>query len=379
MFCVNRWKSSNDVTTDTLGKDEFSAVHNFMRGLEVNYGTHFVRIAASLICVSKFGLTPQELEEILLNQNMVVNDVKSLYCDHQQSGEKASSSKTQEFRSALANTLHNLLADLSPLLVQKLFVGCMIYTWSNNLVQELIEKLYFSDNDQKREIKKILVRYYVEYVGKGTYSSSKEVPFKSVHVAVELSINLKDLLRKADAMELCFLNINWLSVMIKSHGIVPVLFLLEQVLKLYDDDRPLLIVERSIRLAISNIKDNPNILSGELLSRTLPLSKIFPQLKQFVFQCSSEIFPFPFLFPSGVISQTPGAPLRVSFAEDQKIVDKCFAYEASKMANLVYCTENRLKFFDMITGDALREIAFNDKTKWLRITRNKQVRNLPIR
>lgn len=373
MLSVCRWKSSKDVTCVTLGENELSAIHNFMKSLRVKYGSNFVRITASLICVTKYGITQQELEEILLKQSSVLQDVKLLNCGYLKHSGKESCHDSKELSGALANLLQNLLADMEPLVLKKFYIGCLVYTWSNSVVQHLIESLYFSKIDHRKEVQNMLVDYYLEFIGKGNYPSDQRFPFKTAHIALELQIHLKNLSREAEAVEFCFLNIHWLTVVAKTQGCVALLFLLERAHRIYDKNKSILIIERAIRLTVANIKNNYNAFPGEMLSRTLPFSRIFPQLKQFVTKCSSNKFPLPYLLPAGLNAQAPGAPLRVSFVEDQKIVDNLFAYDTNQMTNLVYCTGNRLKFFDMTTGDSLREIAFNDDVKWLQTSEDKQV------
>ena len=274
---------------------------------------------------------------------------------------------------SLAQFLHDLLLDLSPLLTTKVFVGSLLYTWSNSVIKEIVESLYLTTKEQKHSMQKILVRYYLEYIGRGKYPTNQKVPLKTAHIVIELPHHFKDLGRDTEAMEMCYLNLHWLTAIIKTCGVTGVLFFLEQAFRSIENNRPLLIVERSIRLAIPILQRNLGAFPGEIFSRTLPFARIFPDLKSIISQCVLYKFDYPSLLPAGMHAQAPGAPLRVSFSEEAQIADQVLVFETGKMTNIVYAARNRLKFFEMITGDPLKEMAFNDNIKWLKLTRDKQV------
>ena len=348
-------------------------MNNFVKTLQEKYGDCFVRITVSLLTASKFGVTEQELEEILPTYTSVIDDLK-IFHPKLRGVTKANFTKySGVIRSALAFSLHNLLLDLSPLLLWKVYAGCVLYAWSNSVIKKIMESLYLTSDEQKHSVQKILVRYYVDYIGRGKYPSCQKVPLKTAHVAVELPYHLKDLRRENESLELCFLNLHWLTAVMKAFGIVPVLSYLEQAYKTFDNSRPILIVERSIRLSIPTLQSNFGAFPGEMFSRALPFARIFPPLKHFIAQCTSYNYDIPSLLPAGMHAQAPGAPLRVSFTEEAEIADQVLVYESKKMTNVVYCTRNRLKFFDMVTGDPMKEMAFNHEIRWLMATRDKQV------
>jgi len=362
-----------DVNKNTIGKTETDAIHHFIRLLQAKYGDCFVRITVSLITASKFGLTEQELEEILATYTSVIEDLK-LYFDDLECVTKTNIAKFSDLiKRSLSYSLHNLLLDLSPLLTTKVFVASVLYTWSNSVVKDILESLYLTSKEQKHSIQKILVRYYLEYIGRGKYPTNQKVPLKTAHIAIELPLHLKDLGRESEVMEMCYLNLHWLSAIIKTFGITGVLFFLEQAFRLLENNRPLLIVERSIRLSIPILQRNLSAFPGEIFSRTLPFARIFPDLKSIISQCVLYKFDYPSLLPAGMHAQAPGAPLRVSFTEEAEISEKVLVFETSKMTNIVYGSRNRLKFFEMITGDPLKEMAFSDHIKWVRLSRDKQV------
>ena len=369
----NRWRSSKDVTKDTIGQNEVDAVRTYVSSLQRLYGDCFVRITVSLITASKFGISGQELEELLLTYNSVIEDVKAIYPELKYITKSNFTKFSGIVKSAIAFSLHNLLADLSPLLLRKYFVGCLLYKWSNSVVENAMEFLYLASQEQKYSVQKMLVRYYVEYTARGKYLTNPKIPLKMAHVVLELPYHLKDLDRENEAMEFCFLNIFWLFAIIKSFGVVTVLFFLEQAYRSFKNNRPVLIVERSIRLAVDSLQSSPDAFPGELFSRTLPFARIFPSLKPLISQCTSYKFSTSALLPAGMHAQAPGAPLRVSFGEETEIVDQVAVYESNNIINLVYCTQDRLKIFDMVSGDLLREMAFGDDVRWLRTTRDKQV------
>ena len=342
--------------------------------MQEKYGDNLVRITVSLITASKYGVTEQELEEILPTYTSVIEDLKIFFVDLKCVTKTNVAKFSDLIKRSLAYFLHNLLLDLTPLLLSKVLVGNLLYTWSNSIVRKAVESLYLASQEQKQSMQKILVRYYLEYTGRGKYPTNQKKPLKTAHIAVELPFHLKDLGRESEAMEVCYLNLHWLAAITKTFDVTAVLLFLEQAFRTFENNRPLLIVERSIRLAIPILQSNFNAFPGEIFSRTLPFARIFPDLKAIISQCALYKFEYPSLLPAGMHAQAPGAPLRVSFTEEAEIAADVLVFETNNMTNVIYGTRNRLKFFEMVTGDPLKEMAFNDDIKWLKLSRDKQVK-----
>ncbi|CAK8675831.1 unnamed protein product [Clavelina lepadiformis] len=356
-----RWKSSKDVTQSTIGENESDAIRQYMVILQQRHGQYIVQVTARLITAAKYGLTEQEMVEILWTYRAVQTEL---------TGKLRATSKSMatagQLRSILTFSLSNLLEDMSSILMSKVIAGCQLYCWSNKIVKSVIESLYLKKPEADKTTKTSLIHYYNEYLKNGLYPTNQNVPLKTVHVALAIHQHFLDQNNQSKAMELCYTNLYWLSAVSRSLSIVHTLFFLEKAFEIYND-RSLVVIERAIRLALGLLHQSVNILPGELFSRIMPLLYKFPSLKKLMVQCTENRPDITCLLPAGIHAQSPGAPLKVSLTEN-KMIRSVLAYETSSSMNITYCSGKHLKMYDMTNGDLLREIVFNEKIEWMKIS-----------
>lgn len=367
MFC--RWKSPHAITADEVGCGETDVIKKLIKRLQHQYGKHLVYITVSLLTVTTYGITAQDMRDLLVNRDSVKIEVlRNLqHIGFQQEDE-------QDGKDAVSNAIDNcltlLLGELSDLLHVKRIGGCEVYCWSSRNIENALQS--FCDKAELNDTRKSLMEHCMQYVERKSKMPLKE-PLKCSHICMELA-SFSEVPEFQDCISRLWpLSFSCLHTMIHSFGVVQVLCLLEQAYKC-SRDRSILVVERAIRLALPVIHRSIHSFSGELFSRLSHFASSFPSIDKLVKESVSPPRNSPSLLPAGIHAQAPGAPLRVSINEQQSISKSVVVYEKESVMCLTYCCCRTLKMFDMHNGDVIREVLFKDDIEWIQMSDTLEVR-----
>jgi len=349
-----------------MGLGEANVLKSLLFRLGRKYGEVFVKTTCLLLSAVQFGITAQELEELLWANPSVRSEMgKNLSSRDAFPGNGGSES---EIRSAIGASLCHFLNCISSILHRKYFYGCEVYCWSNTRTKQLVTSFYISEDFQLAQ--KSLTDYYIQYVL--DYPLPRKTPFKSVHVCIEMHCLLYSCGKRTEIMQHCLLNYGWLFTVLQATRSSYLLQVLQQVYRAYND-RCLLVLERVLRLACPVINRSKLAFAGEMQTRLLPFVQRFPALEELVSQCKKQRFPDGTLLPAGMHAQAPGAPLRVSFTEAETINDAILTYEGQSTLCLVYCSGKLLKMFALESGDLLREVVFKEGVEWIKLSQDQKV------
>ena len=273
------WKSYTDLSSIKIPKSTGEALSQFYDGLEVQFGKILVQKALGYLTASKHGLTEAELEDVLSLDNEVLDDVYQ-YWDPPLQG-------VIRIPSLLWKRIRQYIDDY---IVEQQAQGMIVLRWYHRQFIESATKRYVLC--QSTILHFILSEYF-----SGTWANGRSKSVKLTH----RDIYMKDSVRQVAMQPLLFgktvynfrkltelpyhllyseqieelrnkvlCNYEWVYTKLKATGYVSLMQDYITTLGEHKDDNDISLMCEALSLSGSNIRNNPDMLAGQLIARLYP-------------------------------------------------------------------------------------------------------------
>lgn len=238
-----------DYTGSQVPSSLKNVIEHFFTTMEKKHGKSVICRIMEYLSVARFGLTEQELEDVLSRDRI--------------SGQIPSS--TQQFPSfQLARILH----DLSPCLSKVYFDGVLVITWRHLIVRYLAFDKYLSNReDTMRSTYQTITNYFV---ANGFTNSSEADPLATVRRVHDLPHYLCKAGNVEKLKHLALCNFNFLFAQLKGTCIDYVIECFTA--KYCPMDSDLKTVLETLKMSSDALKVDPNQLAAQLIGRLSDLT-----------------------------------------------------------------------------------------------------------
>ncbi|KAM4796157.1 NACHT and WD repeat domain-containing protein 2-like [Rhinophrynus dorsalis] len=144
---VMRWKSHQDIGSESLGENTHETIERLFHKLEIKYDYEILSRALSYITLSRSGIGEAELVDLLSIDDMVLDH---LYPSH----ENVDILKVPDWLVA------SILLDLKECLSQIIITGHRVVSWTNSLYKSVVCKRYLSCQEIVQELHKNMCHYF---------------------------------------------------------------------------------------------------------------------------------------------------------------------------------------------------------------------------
>lgn len=362
------WKSFTCVDSIVISNSIQDALVLFYESLEEQFGKVLVRKALGYFTAAKNGLTEAELEDVLSLDDEVLNDVYQ-YWDPPVKG-------VVRIPSLLWKRIRHFISDY---IVEQKADGMTILAWYHRQFSESATARYVEDGYSKVPLHVIISEYFEGIWGNGKVKGIKlehrnldindadrQVPSQplkfgqSVYNYRKLSelpyhLLYSNQLDKLKNLALC--NYNWIHTKLKATDFAALIRDYIITMKINKDETDVSLICEALSLSSSNLKNNPDLLAGQLLGRLLihsssSISKLLSDSKEWIKESSGCIFqPLNscLISPGGElkstitghpqlvlsISNSPSHPLLVSYSKGSD----CDLFQVWNLTSLE-CIEN---------------------------------------